>query len=715
MNHVLGSLAAIVVTVVFVWYTWHALRGHDLSVYADPKAVAAIAAAALIYCCGVPLSALAWQGTLRGVGTRRSWRELTAILGITQIAKYIPGNVGQYIGRGALSMKRGIEIRPFTITVLLEIVLSVAAALLVGVCTGMLSRAGLGVVHARSLQLLLVFCALVAAAAAVLTFRRFAPPLLRRIAPRRAHVLEGELLPPKRWILRAFVLYCCTCLTVGVALVVLAHMLLPHARHEDWLLLAAFSLAWIVGFVTPGAPAGLGVREGLLLLMLGPVYGAALAGVLIIALRITTILGDLLACLGGFALLPRQQGPAAPGRPPSDESARGGDAEATPQRAEPAGKTRVLFISRKWPPAVGGMENHAVVLAGMLEQDFEVVRLVLPGRADGRPPSLARYAWFIARACAWCLMRGRRFDHLVLGDLLMFPAAICSRLVRKHQRRVVVVHGLDLVYGDRRGLLPRLYAAYFRGFHACRGIFSNIVAVSSFTAGLATAKGFTGVVTIHPVPRVSPAIDGGRVALPAAFTRAKRRILQFGRLVPRKGALWFARNVLPRLPGDVELFVAGPATDARYLAALKACARTTCLGIVPADVLVRMIRIADAVIMPNIPSAGGGHDVEGFGLVATETSALGGVLVASRWQGLTDAVVDGVTGTLATPADPDAWEHALVELLDESAEQRAQRRRIAERETPRRYSRARAATEFARLLVAKGDGECGFTLQAHGC
>src|SRR6185437_10148319 len=71
----------------------------------------------------------------------------------------------------------------------------------------------------------------------------------------------------------------------GRGLVLLAHFLLPGATQDDLLLIAAFSLAWVVGFVTPGAPGGLGVREALLLLMLAPAYSAASASILVIALR----------------------------------------------------------------------------------------------------------------------------------------------------------------------------------------------------------------------------------------------------------------------------------------------------------------------------------------------------------------------------------------------------------------------------------------------
>jgi len=64
----------------------------------------------------------------------------------------------------------------------------------------------------------------------------------------------------------------------------------------------------VVGFVTPGAPGGLGVREGLMLLMLAPVYSTASSAILVIALRIATTLGDVLILMGGIVMLPRNRG-----------------------------------------------------------------------------------------------------------------------------------------------------------------------------------------------------------------------------------------------------------------------------------------------------------------------------------------------------------------------------------------------------------------------
>jgi uncharacterized membrane protein YbhN (UPF0104 family) len=61
--------------------------------------------------------------------------------------------------------------------------------------------------------------------------------------------------------------------------------------------IGAFASSWLLGFLAPGAPAGLGVREAALALWLEPALGAPSAVLLIVLLRVATTLGDL----GNFA------------------------------------------------------------------------------------------------------------------------------------------------------------------------------------------------------------------------------------------------------------------------------------------------------------------------------------------------------------------------------------------------------------------------------
>lgn len=304
----IGFSAVLIITAFFVWYVVRSLHGQNLSTYTTPRAALGIVLAAIIWSFGVPLLALAWRGMLAGVSVHKSWRELFAILGITQFAKYIPGNVAQYVGRVGMSLSRGIPARPLAVTLIFETLLVVAAAAATCVTAGVLSKVGLAALQAHGKQLLLVTVLVVAAIIGLLALRRAAPMLLRRLAPRYAPVLDGTLLPTQSSLTCAFALYCAVYIGTGVGLILLAGFLLPGAPQDYGVLIAVFALAWVVGFVTPGAPGGLGVREALMVVMLAPLYTAASASVLVIALRIATTLGDVFVLVAGFLLLPKHHG-----------------------------------------------------------------------------------------------------------------------------------------------------------------------------------------------------------------------------------------------------------------------------------------------------------------------------------------------------------------------------------------------------------------------
>jgi phosphatidylinositol alpha-1,6-mannosyltransferase len=70
----------------------------------------------------------------------------------------------------------------------------------------------------------------------------------------------------------------------------------------------------------------------------------------------------------------------------------------------------------------------------------------------------------------------------------------------------------------------------------------------------------------------------------------------------------------------------------------------------------------DIVVMPNIRVAG---DVEGFGLVALEASAIGKPVAAADLEGLRDAVVPGENGWLFAAGDAHVWIEGLAFALQD--------------------------------------------------
>jgi hypothetical protein len=74
--------------------------------------------------------------------------------------------------------------------------------------------------------------------------------------------------------------------------------------------LSTLALAWVAGFVVPGASAGIGVREAVLILALNGALGAEASTAVALMLRVVTTIGD--AVWFGLALalpLPRSAPP----------------------------------------------------------------------------------------------------------------------------------------------------------------------------------------------------------------------------------------------------------------------------------------------------------------------------------------------------------------------------------------------------------------------
>jgi len=83
------------------------------------------------------------------------------------------------------------------------------------------------------------------------------------------------------------------------------------------------------------------------------------------------------------------------------------------------------------------------------------------------------------------------------------------------------------------------------------------------------------------------------------------------------------------------------------------------LGAVEDDVLWDCYVAADVLVFPLIRVKG---DVEGFGMVAIEAAASGTPTVAFPVGGVVDAVADGLSGSLVSEGDYEAFAAAVVSI-----------------------------------------------------
>ncbi len=317
----------------------------------------------------------------------------------------------------------------------------------------------------------------------------------------------------------------------------------------------------------------------------------------------------------------------------------------------------ILYVTRKFPPSVGGMETLAHDVWRVLDERADA-RLIAHGGSNRSMP-----VW-LPSACLRAsvgLLR-HRFDRLITGDAVMFmmlrPVARLARVPAE-----TLVMGLDLTWQRRayqwalRRWLPRA---------------DRVVAISEATADVARSLRVPAErVRVVPLGVDAPAVDrAGRTAARRTLVdelgldAGQPVIVTLGRLVPRKGARWFVTSVLPRLAGRPVLIVGGDGPERESIIAAAAAAgvaeRVVVLGRVDEARREALLSGGDVFVQPNVRVPG---DMEGFGLVTIEAALRGVPVVAADLEGLADAVDDGATGWLLPSGDVDAWVATLDRLL----------------------------------------------------
>jgi glycosyltransferase involved in cell wall biosynthesis len=338
---------------------------------------------------------------------------------------------------------------------------------------------------------------------------------------------------------------------------------------------------------------------------------------------------------------------------------------------------KVLFITRKWPPAVGGMEVYNYELVNELRGRTTLDLRKLPGRPDGRPPSFWSLTEFGFSTALALLAKRNDCDVVHGGDMAVWPLVWFATLRNRRIHPILSAHGTDIALAHRRGVLAGLYRVYVSlGAWLLPSVV--ILANSEATASLCRNIRFRSVLVVPLAARIKTDMP----AAPESF------LLFAGRLVPRKGCAWFIRKVLPKLNPEFKLVVAGTVWDADEKKALDN-PRVDFRGPLRDEDLNQLYRTAMALVIPNTDQ--GINGFEGFGLSATEGAAAGGVVLASRLHGICEAVKDGVTGFLLPSGDAQAWAEKLEEI---SLWTPAQRRRFID------YSRASVANFYSWSRVA---------------
>lgn len=313
------------------------------------------------------------------------------------------------------------------------------------------------------------------------------------------------------------------------------------------------------------------------------------------------------------------------------------------------------------------MERVAYELYGHLSQTAEVRLVKWSGSDKWLPivlPSLLLKALWISLF--------DRITVIYVQDGLLAPLGCFLKILGKPV--VITIHGLDITYGNRlyQSLIPR-----------CVGRLDRVICVSSATRGECVKRGIAQEKVAVIQNGVSDSFYMGlgveeRLELRGTLStelginlNKKRILLSAGRLVERKGIHWFVRDVMPAIVagrGDCVYLIVG---EGVYRDKIRKLIHETgleehvfTLGHVSDEMLDKLYNVADVFVMPNISVEG---DIEGFGLVALEAASCELPVVASRLEGIEEAIEDRESGFLVEPSDAHEFASTINWLLEDNA------------------------------------------------
>lgn len=285
---VMAVMVTLVASIYFIGYAAEHIRG--LPPIASGPATWVLLIFSVFLWVGITLlGALIWRSLLADLKYRLTLRACLVIYGIAQFGKYLPGNVGHHVGRVVLAKQAGIPVTSTLQTMLIEVAWGggVAAGIaLLGIVLGS------GIDVSPEILALFFVAALLAPWLGWIVVSGLFPRLIERI-------VKGKPVTPPRLhtMLSVGLLYLLAFLGVGLLLDLHARLLFDASSSHVLMLTVAFAWSWIAGYITPGAPGGLGVREAVLVTALTPMYGASISVGLTLLLRMVTTLGDGLAFL----------------------------------------------------------------------------------------------------------------------------------------------------------------------------------------------------------------------------------------------------------------------------------------------------------------------------------------------------------------------------------------------------------------------------------
>ena len=274
-KNILGILL-VFLTAIFIAKTFTSYYG-QLQQTVSSLSLFKVGTSFLLFVGYLYMRALSWRFLIMSLEGSISKVHALTVWFLSEVTRFIPGNVWAYASRVYLSKQRNLSNDAALLAVPVEIAV-------VTLTTTLLSLIAIQK-NMSSLPLNLTFLLLVFGMLIGLIVLYFFQNVIRRFVSK---IISQKLNPVP--LLGAFILQAGAWFLYSVAIIVLVNQL---ALKDTLLFLSSSLLAWLVGYLSFVTPMGLGVREGAFIVLTGQQIGVPQAAFIALLSRVILISAEL--------------------------------------------------------------------------------------------------------------------------------------------------------------------------------------------------------------------------------------------------------------------------------------------------------------------------------------------------------------------------------------------------------------------------------------
>lgn len=230
------------------------------------------------------LFASGWQLIIKILGVDVYYKDAFKVAFASQLGKYVPGGIWAIAGKALLCKQLNLSKSTITLSMMLETGLSVSGATLAALLSFIFIKDS--IINPYILSILIL---------AFLAF--FNKSFLNFCFNKLAKILKKDFIEfdyKFSQILQILLFYLANWLIIGIAFYLYVNAITPLGKEYIFYCIAAYSLAVVGGLAVLFVPAGIGVREGILIFFLQALMPLGVATIIAFSVRFLTTLIEII-------------------------------------------------------------------------------------------------------------------------------------------------------------------------------------------------------------------------------------------------------------------------------------------------------------------------------------------------------------------------------------------------------------------------------------